>query len=55
MKTIAKGNKALKVTKDLNSDNNGVTMTSIKLKNDDLNENINESRIMSAGAESANR
>lgn len=37
LKTIAKGNKA-KANKDIGVENNGVTMTSIKHKTDDLNE-----------------
>lgn len=46
LKTIAKGTKASKLVKDINSDNNGVTMTSIKHKTDDINE-TNESRSLS--------
>ncbi len=54
LKTIAKGNRAVKASRDLNSDSNGVTMTSIKMKSDDINENY-ESKSLSAGIESANR
>jgi hypothetical protein len=46
LKTIAKGNKA-KASKDINVDNNGVTMTSIKHKTDDLNDD-NRSYLSSA-------
>lgn len=35
MKTIAKG-RASKLTKDINSDSNGITLASIKLKTDDV-------------------
>ncbi len=42
LKTIAKGNKA-KANKDIGVENNGVTMTSIKHKSDDFNNNINNS------------
>jgi hypothetical protein len=37
LKTIAKGTRASKIIKDVNPDNNGVTMTSIKHKVDDAN------------------
>ena len=53
LKTIAKGR--AKLAKD-HSENNGVTMTSIKLKNDDGNEsNMDTRSISNAGNDSANR
>jgi protein kinase C and casein kinase substrate in neurons protein len=52
LKTIAKGNKA-KASKDINVDNNGVTMTSIKHKTDDLNDD-NRSYLSSANDLSRN-
>jgi hypothetical protein len=44
LKTIAKGAKVTKLVKDGNSDNNGVTITSIKHKNDDVNNECFENR-----------
>jgi len=53
LKTIAKGR--AKLAKD-HSENNGVTMTSIRLKNDDGNEsNMDTRSISNAGNDSANR
>lgn len=55
LKTIAKGSKASKLGKD-HSENNGVTMTSIKHKNEDGNDsNIDARSISNTGNDSTNR
>lgn len=55
LKTIAKGSKASRIGKD-HSDNNGVTMTSIRHKTEDGNDsNIDARSISNTGNDSANR
>lgn len=55
LKTIAKGSRASRLGKD-HSDNNGVTMTSIRHKTDDGNDsNIDARSISNTGNDSANR
>ncbi len=54
LKTIAKGSRASKLGKD-NSDNNGVTMTSIKHKTDDSESNIDARSISNTANDSSNR
>jgi hypothetical protein len=49
LKTIARGTRATKLTKDMNADNNGVTMTSMKLKNDESGETFSASAASEAG------
>lgn len=54
LKMIAKGSRASKLGKD-HSENNGVTMTSIKHKTDDTESNIDTRSISNTGNESTNR
>lgn len=56
LKTIAKGSRASKLGKD-HTENNGVTMTSIKHKNEDISNdsNIDARSISNAGNDSTNR
>lgn len=54
LKTIAKGSRASKLGKD-NSENNGVTMTSIRHKTDDSESNIDARSISNTANDSSNR
>lgn len=54
LKTIAKGSRASKLNKD-HSDNNGVTMTSIKHKNEDGNESNIDARSISITGNDSSR
>lgn len=55
LKTIAKGARASKLTKDINADNNGVTMTSIKHKSDDTNDMADTRSISTVNENTLNR
>jgi hypothetical protein len=47
LKTIAKGTRASKMVKDVNQDFNGVTVMSIKHKNDEIGNDVSENRTVS--------